>query len=88
MTSPGSIRGELNAALIGGIRQRGPDAVGVVIMGIARLIVGAATFGAILAVGGLFGYDMTAAHLTGATIVAGLVSWWTKDRPPRRSRAR
>jgi hypothetical protein len=77
MTSPESIKGELNAALIGGIRQRGPDAVGMVIIGIARLIIGAATLGLVLGLGTLFGYDMTAVHLTGATAIAGLVSWWT-----------
>ena len=77
MTSPESIKGELNAALIDGIRQRGPDAVGMMIMGIARLIIGVLTLGIVLGLGALFGYDMTAVHLTGATAVAGLVSWWT-----------
>lgn len=74
---PGSIRGELNDALIGGIRKRGSDAVGLVIMGMARLLIGAATLGVLLAVGAVFGYDLTAAHLAGATAVAGLVGWLT-----------
>ena len=77
MTSPESIKGELNAALIGGIRQRGPDAFGIVIMGIARLIIGALTLGLVFGLSALSGYQMTAVHLTGATAIAGLVSWWT-----------
>ncbi len=77
MTSPESIKGELNAALIGGIRQRGPDAVGMVIIGIARLVIGAVTLGLVLGLSTLFDYDMSAAHLTGAAAIAGLVSWWT-----------
>ncbi len=79
MTPPESIKGELNAALIGGIRKRGPDAVGMVIMGIAKLIVGVASLGVVLGLGALFGCEMTPVHLTGATLIAGLVSWWTYD---------
>lgn len=33
----GSLRTELNDALVGGIRQRGPEAVGLVLVGSARL---------------------------------------------------
>ena len=35
--SAGSIRAELNRAVIGGIRQRGPEAVGLILVGTARL---------------------------------------------------
>jgi hypothetical protein len=74
---PGSIKGELSDALIGGIRRHGSDAVGVVLMGIARLIVGMVTLGFLLGAGATFGYEMTAAHFVGAAVVAGLVSWLT-----------
>jgi hypothetical protein len=72
---PHSVREELSAALIGGIRQRGSDAVGLVIMGIARLVIGAVTLGALLSVGAIFGCEMTGDHLVGATVFAGFVSW-------------
>jgi hypothetical protein len=73
-TLPGSIKGELGDALIGGIRQRGSDAVGLVIMGIARLIVGVMALSALLGIGAVFGYEMTPGHLAGATAAAGLIS--------------
>jgi hypothetical protein len=39
MAAPaGSIRTELNRALVGGIRQRGPEAVGLILVGAARLL--------------------------------------------------
>ena len=34
----GSIRTELNRAIVGGIRQRGPEAVGLILVGAARLL--------------------------------------------------
>jgi predicted MFS family arabinose efflux permease len=84
---PGSIKGELGDALVGGIRQRGSDAVGLVIMGIARLVVGAVTLGVLLGLGAVFGYDMTAGHFVGATVVAVVVSWLTggESRSTRRN---
>jgi hypothetical protein len=85
----GSIKTELNDAVVGGIRQRGPDAVGLVIVGIARLIVGVATLGVLLGIGAIFGYDATAAHFAGLTGVSALVSWLVAGRsgsPRRRGR--
>jgi len=79
MNLPQSIRGELNAAVITGIRERGSDAVGLLIMGIARLIIGGIALGVVLGVAAIFGYDMTAVHLTGATAIAGVISWWTGE---------
>ena len=86
-TPPGSIKGELSDALIGGIRQRGSDAVGLVIMGIARLIVGAVTLGVLLGIGAAFGYGMTPGQFVGATALAGLVSW-LMGRDSRSTRCR
>jgi hypothetical protein len=88
LTPPQSIRGELNAAVISGIRERGSDAVGLLIMGVARLIVGVITLGVVLGVAAIFGYDMTAVHLTGATAVAGLVGWWSGEASISASRKR
>lgn len=75
-----SIRTELNDAVVYGIRLRGPDAVGLIIMGMARLIVGAATLGILLGIAAIFGYDVTAAHFAGLTGVSALVSWLVAGR--------
>jgi hypothetical protein len=80
MTPPESLKGELNAALIGGIRKHGSDAVGMVIVGMAKLVIGVAGLGLLLGVGALFGCGMTPVHLTAATFAAGLMSWWTYDK--------
>jgi hypothetical protein len=86
MTPPSnSVRGELNAALISGIRRHGSDAVGLVIIGIARLVIGVSTFCVLLGVGAIFGYEVTASHLAGATVVAVLVGWLTAGRRPASS---
>jgi hypothetical protein len=66
----GSIKAELNNAVVDGIRQRGPDAVGLVIIGLARLFVAAITLGVLLGIGAIFGYDMTAVHFAGLAAVS------------------
>jgi len=70
-----SIKGELGNAVIDGIRRHGADAVGLVIIGVARLIVGAAALGVLLASSAIADYDLTAAHFAGLTAVAALVNW-------------
>jgi hypothetical protein len=84
----GSIKAELDNAVVLGIRQRGPDAVGLLIVGIARLIVGAATLAVLLGVGVLFGYDVTAIHFAGLTGISALVGWVAGRPAPRRSPGR
>jgi hypothetical protein len=48
-----SIRTEVSEAVVAGIRQRGSEAVGLVLVGVARLVLVAVT----LLVFGLFGAD-------------------------------
>ena len=69
-----SIRGELGSALVRGIRRHGPDAVGLVLMGFARLLVGVVALGALLAAGAAAGCEITAAHFVGVTGVAALIN--------------
>ena len=73
--SSGSIKGELSDAVRSGIRHRGPDAIGLVLVGMARLIVGTATLGVLLAVGAVSGYDITAPKFAGVTGAAALINW-------------
>lgn len=60
-----SIREELSEAVRSGIRSSGPDAVGFILMGMARLIVGASTLGVLLGVGAVSGYDVRAPQFAG-----------------------
>ena len=80
----GSIKGELGNAVVDGIRQHGADAVGLVIKGIARLIIGATALGVLLVDSAIAGYDLTAAHFAGLTAVAALINWLFagNSRPP------
>jgi hypothetical protein len=71
----GSIRAEVNDAVVGGIRQRGPDAVGVVLMGVARLVVGVLTLMVLLGACSILGYEVTVLPFSGMTCISGLVSW-------------
>lgn len=70
-----SLKAEVNHALANGIRRRGPDAVGVVLMGMARLVVAVSTLVILLLAGALFGYDITASHAFGATAVVAALNW-------------
>lgn len=58
------IRTELSEAVVGGIRQRGAEAVGLVIMGLARLLV---TFAALLIL--LFGSSVLGLKVTSIPLV-------------------
>lgn len=70
-----SIMAELNHALARGIRRRGPDAVGLVLIGMARLVVTTLTLAVLLVAAAIFGYNATPLGLAGATVVAGLLNW-------------
>lgn len=76
-----SIRSELSDSLVGGIRQHGADAVGLVIMGLARLLVGAATLAVVLAGGAVAGYDIGAAEFAGLTGAVAFLNLLTSGRP-------
>lgn len=85
-----SIRGEMSDAVVGGIRQHGAEAVGLVLMGLARLFVGAATLGVLLVVGAVTGCDLTATRFMGAICVGAVVNLLVSGRtnPPGRRRLR
>lgn len=74
MSSPRSIKQELSEAVIGGIRERGPDAVGLLLIGVSRLLVGAATLAVLLVAGSISGHDLTAVHLAGLGALAVLLN--------------
>jgi hypothetical protein len=70
-----SIRTELNDALIGAIRQRGPEAFGMMITGLARLVVGAFTFAVLFGISRLADYQVTAFPFAGMASISAWVSW-------------
>lgn len=69
------LRIELNDAVVGGIRNRGPEAVGVVIIGVARVVVAALVLALLLATSAFFDYDVTAVPFAGMTSASALISW-------------
>jgi hypothetical protein len=76
------IRAELNDALVGGIRKRGPDTFGMVIEALARLVVGVLTFLVLFGLSKIAGYEATSvAPFAGMTGISGLVSWLVMRRP-------
>lgn len=78
---PSSLKGELNNALIGGIRQRGSEAVGLMLVSMVKLAVGTAALTALLILAAIFGFEMTATLLAGATTLAGLGRWLVGGAP-------
>lgn len=77
---PASIREELSDAIRSGIRRRGPDAVGLVLVGVAWLIVGTAAAGVLLAIGAISGYEVTTSQFAGLTGATALVNWLSAKR--------
>lgn len=71
------LKTELNEALVGGIRQRGSEAVGLLIMAMTRIVIALLVLGLQLLVSWSFDYEVTAGPFTGMTLIAGLVSWLT-----------
>jgi hypothetical protein len=75
------LRTELNEALVGGIRQRGPEAFGWMLVALTRIAIMAIVLALMLIASWAFGYGVTAAPFAGMTTVSGLVSWLTtRDR--------
>jgi hypothetical protein len=70
-----SIKAELSHAVARGIRRRGPDAVGLVLIGMARLAITASTLAVLLVAAAAFGYNASGLGLAGATAFAGLLNW-------------
>lgn len=76
------IRVELNDAIVGGIRKRGPDAFGMVIDALARLIVGVVVFCVLFALSKIVGYQATSiGPYLGMTGLSGLAGWLAMRRP-------
>jgi hypothetical protein len=69
------IRVELTDALVAGIRQRGADAVGLVIMAIAYLVIAVLVLLILLPVSSVFGIDWTATAVSVMSMISGIVSW-------------
>lgn len=70
-----SIKAELSHAVTRGIRRRGPDAVGLVLMGMASLAITALSLTMLLLAAAVSGYDPTTLAFAGVTIVVGLLDW-------------
>lgn len=81
----GPFRTEVNDAVIGGIRERGPEAVGMMIIALARLVIAVITFLVLYGVSSILEIEVSAWPAAGMTIISGLVSWLT-TRDGRRKR--
>ena len=80
----GPIRAELNDAVVGGIRQRGPEAVGLVIVGVARLTVALASLLVLLLGSSVLGLEVAAGPFVAMSGLSGLLTWIiTKGRGRR-----
>ena len=69
------IRVEVNDAVIGGIRERGPEAVGLLIIGLARILIAVLVLGLLLIASSVLGVNVSAVPFAGMTGLSGLVSW-------------
>jgi hypothetical protein len=69
------IRSELNDALVGGIRLRGPDAFGLLIMAVAYLAIAVLVLLVLLLIGSVCGIDQTAAAVSVMSMISGVASW-------------
>lgn len=75
------LRTELNEALVGGIRLRGPEAFGLLIMALTRIVIALLVLGLQLLATWLLDYDVTGWPFVGMLTISGLVSWLTmRDR--------
>lgn len=70
-----SIKDELNHAVARGIRRRGPDAVGLVLMGMASLVIMTLALGVLLIAVAVSGTGAITLGLAGVTLVTGLLKW-------------
>lgn len=70
-------RTELNEAVIEGVRERGPEAVGLVIIGLARILIAVLVLGLLLFASSILGLNVSAVPLAGMTGLSGLLSWLT-----------
>ncbi len=71
----GSIKAEFSEAIVGGIRQRGPEAVGVVLIGIAHLFVAFIALTVLLFATLVLGFEISAVPVLIMSALSGVVSW-------------
>jgi hypothetical protein len=73
----GPLRTEVNDAVVGGIRERGSEAVGMLIVALARLVIGVIAFLVLCGISSILGVEVTTWPAAGMTVISGLVSWLT-----------
>jgi hypothetical protein len=71
------LKTELNEALVGGIRQRGPEAFGWMLVALTRIAITVIVLVLMLIASWAFHYDVSAWPFAGMTTISGLVSWLT-----------
>jgi hypothetical protein len=69
------LKTELNEALVGGIRQRGPEAFGWMLVALTRIAITVVVLALMLIASWAGGYEVTAWPFAGMTTVSGLLSW-------------
>jgi hypothetical protein len=75
------LKTELSEALVSGIRQRGPEAFGSMLMALTRIVTSGMVLALMLIASWAFDYDVTVGPFAGMTTISGLVSWLlTRDR--------
>jgi predicted secreted Zn-dependent protease len=72
---PRSIRAEMNEALVGGIRDKGPEAFGMLITATARLVIAVVTWAVLYGVSQAAGYEVTPGPFVGMGVVSALTTW-------------
>lgn len=70
-----SIRTEFHDAVIGGIRERGPEATGLLIVGLARIVIALIVLILLVIASEVVGIDVSAVPFAGMTGISMLVSW-------------
>ena len=65
------IRIEVTDAVVGGIRQRGPEAVGLLIIGLARVFLFIVVLGVLLFASSVLGFDVTTVPLAAMSGASG-----------------
>ena len=78
-----SIRAEVTDAVVGGIRQRGAEAVGLLIVGTARVVIAVMVLVILVVAGKVIGIDVSAVPFAAMTGISALVSWLLTRREPR-----
>jgi hypothetical protein len=70
-----SIRTEVTDAVVGGIRERGSEAVGLLIVGVARIATAVMALIVLVIASKLVGIEISAVRFAVMTVFSGLVSW-------------